>query len=80
MNAFEVNAARDLKELYRRLQAAFLLIAPDKSFYFQTYLVTEDSSARDKKLMSLLTAAHLANGLQAGVDFCVMSDQKKISE
>ena len=78
--AFEVNEVSHLQALYQRLQAASLAIAPDKSSYFQKYLGSGDTTLRNQKLLSLLTAAHMAQGLEDGVHFCVMNDQKKLSE
>ena len=76
-NAYE---EPDLQILYQRLQAASLTIAPDKSAFFQKYLASGDVTLRNQKLMKLLTAAHMAQGLVEGVHFSVMEEQKKISE
>lgn len=77
---FNVKEIPDLQSLYQQLQAASLAIAPDKSTYFKQYLATGDITLRNQKLLSLLTAAHMAQGLEDGVHFCVMQDQKKISD
>ncbi|HVT62057.1 MAG TPA: hypothetical protein VHD33_01025, partial [Legionellaceae bacterium] len=78
--AFNVYEKPDLQLLYQKLQAAALSIAPDKSIFFQKYLASGDVTLRNQKLLSLLKGAHLAHGLEEGVHFCVMNDQKKISD
>lgn len=77
---FQVYEKPDLQSLYLRLQEASLAIAPDKSAFFQKYLASGDISLRNQHLVKLLTAAHLAKDLQAGVQYVVMSEQKKISD
>lgn len=79
-NDFTVSEDEDLQELYNRIAAGQTTIAPDKSTFFQTYLATGDDNIRNNKLTGLLTAAHLAQKLKNGVDFCVMNEQKMISK
>ncbi len=69
-----------LQALYQQLQAGATQIAPDKSTLFRRYLASGDAEMRNQKLVGMLTAAHLAQGLVPGKDFCVMTEQKKISE
>lgn len=77
---FNVYEKPDLKLLYEKLQAASLAIAPDKSNFFQKYLASGDETLRNQKLLKLLTATHTAHGLEEGVHYSVMNDQKKISD
>ena len=79
-NNFEVSETPHLQDLYEELQAASLSIAPDKSAFFQKYLASGDETLRNQKLLKLLSAAHTAQGLENGVEFCVMEDQKKLSD
>ena len=79
-NKFEISEKPNLEALYQKLQAASLSIAPDKSNFFQKYLASGDVTLRNQKLLKLLSAAHMAKGLEEGVEFCVMDDQKKISD
>ncbi len=79
-NHFEIAEKPDLEALYQKLQAASLSIAPDKSNFFQKYLASGDVTLRNQKLLKILSAAHMAKGLEEGVEFCVMDDQKKISD
>ena len=79
-NNFDIAEKPDLEALYQRLQAASLSIAPDKSSFFQKYLASGDVTLRNQKLLKLLSASHMAKGLEEGVEFCVMADQKKISD
>lgn len=79
-NNLQVLADDDLKNLYLRLEKGAREIAPNESTFFRKYLATGDDTLRNTKLVGLLTAAHLAQKLENGVDFCIMSEQKKINE
>jgi len=70
----------DLKNLYAVLQKAAQTIAPEKSSFFQKYLASGNTVQRNQTLVRLLTAAHLARDLKKDVDYCIMADQKKISD
>ncbi len=77
---FQVSEKTDLQSLYQQLQTAALTIAPDQSNFFQKYLASGDLVLRNQKLLGLLTSAHLAHDLKEGVHFCVMQEQKKLSD
>lgn len=80
LNHFDVSEKPDLQGLYEKLQAASLNIAPDKSGFFKKFLASGDEILRNQKLLKVLSAAHMAQGLENGVAFCVMDDQKKLSD
>lgn len=79
-NNLQVFEDDDLKNLYKLIEDGAKTIAPNESNYFRKYLATGDKEERNSKLVDLLTSAHIAQNLEEGVDFCVVSEQKKISE
>ena len=77
---YRVSETEDLQELYLKLQESAQTVAPEKSTYFQKYLASSDENLRNQKLVSLLSAAHLAHNLEEGIDFSVMPEPKKIDD
>lgn len=77
-NELKVYESPHLEELYAKLKEAAETTAPKESTFFTTYLATGDNEFRNQKLLGLLSAAHGAKKLKEGVDFCVMTEQKKL--
>jgi SecA DEAD-like domain len=69
-----------LKQLYTLLQKGAQDLAPAQSEFFQTYLASGKHELRKQTLLNLLNKPHISSGLNEGSDFCVMNEQKKISE
>ena len=71
-----ISRSRDLKVLCEHLQQQ-VRFAPKQSTFFDKYIIpaldeknAEAIEKRDQKLVQLLTASHIANGLQEDVNFC----------
>ncbi|MFC3909870.1 hypothetical protein ACFORL_12390 [Legionella dresdenensis] len=82
--ALIVRRNTELKELCKLLQDS-LKCSPKQSQFFNKYMVpalSENPDAmkqRDEQLKQLLTAAHIASGLQEGADFCIMPETKTVT-
>ena len=77
---FELIEEPDLKGLYDLIIDKAKTVAPKESKFIKTYLATGDKELRNQKLSQLINATHLAQGMTEGVDYCVMTEEKKISE